>query len=85
MPRGGKRFGAGAKSSWNNPPTTTIRVPSNLASKLLEIARKLDNGESLGKVINSLSSERQGSSSYLPIEKEIPHELVSANFLLSQV
>lgn len=63
MPRGGKRFGAGAKSSWNNPPTTTIRVPSNLASKLLEIARTWDNGESVENLINSLSSERQGSSS----------------------
>lgn len=57
MPRGGYRKNAGGKSTWKCGKTTTIRVPVVLAEQLKEIARKLDNGESLvddtgSKVVN---------------------------------
>lgn len=45
MPRGGYRENAGRRAGWNNSETQTIRVPKALASQLLEIARKLDEGE----------------------------------------
>ena len=47
MPRGGKRAGAGRKSSWNEPKTKTkvIRVPEALAEQLLDLAKQLDRGE----------------------------------------
>lgn len=45
MPRGGKRQGAGAKSNWKHGKTKTIRVPVSLADAILDIARKLDEGE----------------------------------------
>ena len=45
--RGGNREGAGRKSAWKNGETQTIRVPKALVSQLLEIARRLDNGESI--------------------------------------
>lgn len=45
MPRGGHRENAGRKAGWNNPETQTIRVPKALAGQLLEIARKLDEGQ----------------------------------------
>lgn len=49
MPRGGKRLGAGRKSSWpsgcGREDTKLIRVPISLADELLEIARRLDAGE----------------------------------------
>lgn len=47
MPRGGHRENAGRKAGWNNPETQTIRVPKVLATQLLEIARKLDEGETI--------------------------------------
>lgn len=57
MPRGGYRENAGGKSTWKCGKTTTIRVPVALAEQLKEIARKLDDGESLvadtgSKVVN---------------------------------
>lgn len=55
MNRGGRREGAGAKSTWNNPPTTTIRVPHILAEKLLKIARILDNNDSIEEIIKCVS------------------------------
>jgi hypothetical protein len=57
MPRGGKREGAGRKTTWASgrsiEDTTVIRVPKEFASKLLEIAHKLDAGESIDFVTNS--------------------------------
>lgn len=55
MPRGGYRPGAGAKSSWRYGKTTTIRVPVVLAKQLLEIARKLDDNESVESVSESFA------------------------------
>jgi hypothetical protein len=43
MNKGGKREGAGGKSSWNNAKTKVIRVPEVLADRILEIARLLDS------------------------------------------
>lgn len=51
--RGGNREGAGRKSAWKNGETQTIRVPKALVSQLLEIARRLDNGESIDFVTKS--------------------------------
>ena len=47
MPRGGKREGAGAKFKWKHGKTKTIRVPVELADQLLELAKKLDEGETV--------------------------------------
>ncbi len=47
MPRGGKREGAGNKFKWKHGKTKTIRVPVELADQLLELAKKLDQGETL--------------------------------------
>lgn len=52
MPRGGKRVGSGNKSKWKSGKTKTIRVPIALADHLLELARVLDDGESL-EIVNS--------------------------------
>jgi len=56
MPRGGHRENAGRKSGWEHTETTVIRVPQFLANQLLEIARKLDKGESLDSVAESKDS-----------------------------
>lgn len=46
MPRGGRREGAGNKSTWKHGKTKTVRVPEALADKILEIAKVLDDTES---------------------------------------
>lgn len=46
MPRGGKREGSGGKPTWKHGKTKTIRVPDALATKVLEIARIIDEGNS---------------------------------------
>ena len=43
--RGGYRENAGRKSGWNHSQTCTIRIPKTFASQLVELARRLDNGE----------------------------------------
>ena len=47
MPRGGKRKGAGRKSTWNNRETCLIRVPKKFHAQLMGIAHRLDAGASL--------------------------------------
>ena len=43
--RGGYRENAGRKSSWNHRDTCTIRIPKPFAEQLVELARRLDNGD----------------------------------------
>lgn len=51
--RGGQREGAGRKSAWKNGETQTIRVPKILVAQLLEIAKRLDEGELIDFVSQS--------------------------------
>lgn len=57
MPRGGRRENAGKKSRWDSgrsfAETKVIRVPVEFAEQLLDMARKLDAGESIDLVTNS--------------------------------
>lgn len=54
MARGGHREGSGRKSTWKTPgKTETIRVPSLLADRLLELARLLDEGQQIDIVTKS--------------------------------
>ena len=46
MPRGGHREGAGRKGGWKNFETQVIRVPKVFVAQLMDIARRLDLGES---------------------------------------
>ena len=55
MPRGGYREGAGRKGGWMNPETQVIRVPKIFAAQLLDIARRLDLGESENLVLSEFS------------------------------
>jgi len=57
MTHGGKRTGAGRKSTWRSgcPFTETklIRVPIAIAEQILDIAHRLDAGERIDLVTNS--------------------------------
>lgn len=53
MPRGGRREGAGGRYKWNHGKTKTIRVPIDLADKILEYAQKLDNNVIIDRVTES--------------------------------
>ena len=55
MPRGGHREGAGRKGGWKNSETQVIRVPRIFAAQLLDIARRLDLGESENLVFSVFS------------------------------
>ena len=61
MSRGGARKGAGKKTSWKSGctfnQTKLIRVPSTLASRLLEIAHWMDEGGEIEKVTKSIQHE----------------------------
>jgi hypothetical protein len=63
MPRGGRRDGAGRKSTWVSgckfEDTKLIRVPSTIADNLLEIAHKIDSGEDIDSETKSLKEENQ--------------------------
>jgi hypothetical protein len=51
MPRGGARENSGRKPKWNLGETKAIRVPVAIADTILEIARRLDDGENLESII----------------------------------
>jgi hypothetical protein len=64
MARGGQRDGAGRKSTWSSgckfEQTKLIRVPSSISDKILEIAHKLDSGETIDletKSINEIETK----------------------------
>ncbi len=46
MPRGGKRENSGPKPNWNLGKTKVIRVPEIIADLLIEVAKKIDSGDS---------------------------------------
>lgn len=70
MPRGGFRENAGRKSGWNNAETQVIRVPKSLASQLIEIARKLANGEAIELVTESKTEANSGERMVLDLATE---------------
>ncbi len=51
MPRGGARENSGRKPKWNLGETKAIRVPVAIADTLLEIAKRLDEGENPESII----------------------------------
>jgi hypothetical protein len=51
MPRGGARENSGRKPKWNLGETKAIRVPVAIADMLLEIAKRLDEGENPESII----------------------------------
>jgi hypothetical protein len=59
MSRGGYRENAGRKTNWlSSNVTKPIRVPEPLVEQLLDIARRLDNGEAIEKEQNqNISSD----------------------------
>jgi uncharacterized protein YlxW (UPF0749 family) len=63
MPRGGRRENAGKKSTWSSgrsfAETKVIRVPTEFAEQLLDVARRLDAGESIELVTNSIEANQE--------------------------
>lgn len=57
MPRGGKREGAGRKSTWNIGETKTVKIPELILPEIIEISRiadRIDNPDSFfHELINS--------------------------------
>lgn len=51
MPRGGARENSGRKPKWNLGETKAIRVPVAIADTILEIARRLDEGETPESIV----------------------------------
>lgn len=68
MPRGGRRENAGKKSTWdsgrNFADTKVIRVPTEFAEQLLEIAHKLD-AEGQFDLVTSSKEVVQGGTEHL--------------------
>lgn len=62
MPRGGYRENAGGRPTWIHGKTKTIRVPIELADKIIELARKLDEGRRIDDVTRSKYIDFSGIS-----------------------
>ena len=45
--RGGRRENAGRKSNWKNKDTITIRVPRAIVFQVIEVAHRIDSGETI--------------------------------------
>jgi hypothetical protein len=74
MNRGGYRTNAGRKSTWksgrNFEQTKLIRVPTEFASQLLEIAHKLDAGETTYLVTESKKENHPNANEIVTKSKE---------------
>lgn len=72
MTRGGKREKAGRKSTWASGckfgDTKLIRVPSAIASQVLDIAHQIDAGQPL---INPDSKALRSNENELPITEQL--------------
>ncbi len=70
MPRGGARDNSGRKPKWNLGETKAIRVPVAIADTILEIAKRIDEGENPESIIipkseataSKLSADELGES-----------------------
>ena len=51
MPRGGYRENSGRKPKWNLGETKAVRIPVAIADTILEVARRLDEGEQIESII----------------------------------
>lgn len=59
MPRGGYRENSGRKPKWNLGRTKAVRIPEEIAHIILEVAKRLDEGESQDSVIIPKSETTQ--------------------------
>ncbi len=51
MPRGGRRESSGRKLKWNLGKTTAVRITEAIAATILEVAKRLDRGESIESIV----------------------------------
>lgn len=77
MPRGGYREKAGRKPGWNHTETQVIRVPKAIAPQLLEIAKKLDKGEPIECVAESIGQGHDPEEVLMDSVTESIRQLVS--------
>ena len=68
--RGGYRENAGRKASWNHRDTCTIRIPKTFAMQLVELARRLDNGEKFDIDTESNSPDSDFVTESIPVAPE---------------
>ena len=86
MSRGGKREGAGRKTSWASgvrfEDTSLVRIPNYLKTDLLHLAHRLDSGLKIDSV--SKSKEQQIASLQERVA-QLEGELSEANSQLKQI
>lgn len=79
MPRGGRRENAGKKSQWHSgrtfAETKVIRVPTEFAEQLLDIARRLDAGNSIDLVTNSEKVDSEEVKEEVKVLQEVIEKL----------
>jgi len=51
MPRGGRRENSGRKLKWNLGKTKAVRIPEAIADTIMEVAKRLDRGESIESIV----------------------------------
>lgn len=93
MPRGGAREGAGRKTQWASGcsflETTVIRVPKAVKEQVLEIAHKIDGGDVIDLVSNSIQERNEYlENRIIELEEKLGRsqlELIEVRGLLSNL
>lgn len=75
MPRGGRRERAGRKSAWVNSETQLIRVPKIFVSRLIEIAKHLDQGHEVQLIQVEFPLDDSGQLSIFSLDDPLPQSL----------
>jgi len=79
--RGGKRENAGRKSNWKNQDTITIRVPRAIGSRVIEIAHRIDSGETIELDTKSRTTQNETITQSNQEEQELKSDYVTKSIL----
>ena len=77
--RGGARIGAGAKSTWKTPgKTKLVRIPEQIADKVLEAARAIDDGY---RLVRGKKDRRRLQSGWIRKERNKPNRYKKRSYV----
>ncbi len=79
--RGGRRENAGRKSNWKNKDTITIRVPRAIVFAVIELAHRIDSGETIELDTESRSAQNEIITQLNQEDQELKSDSVTKSTL----
>ncbi|MBR8832937.1 MAG: hypothetical protein DSM106950_02550 [Stigonema ocellatum SAG 48.90 = DSM 106950] len=81
--RGGRRENAGRKSNWKNKDTITIRVPRAIVFQVIDLAHRIDSGETIELDTESRAAQNEIITQSNQNDQELKPDSVTKSILFS--